>query len=115
MRFSGAKIKRKVVNPALRDMVARATRAPVRKLFGIGGVDAGYGPKAPGTLLTEAGRYFAEQPRTSSAIVAKAAGACTAEFADAQPADAKPPSSPKAQSAKRKALMFPVDLSVGID
>ena len=59
MRLSGAKIKRKVVDP-LRDMVARATRAPVRKLFGIGGVDAGYGPKAPGTLLTEAGRYFAE-------------------------------------------------------
>ena len=111
MWLSGAKIERKVVDLALRDMVARVTRAPVRKLFGIGGVDAGYGPKAPGTLLTKAGRYFAEQPRARYAIVAKAAGACTAELADAQPADTKPPASPKAQGA----LALPVDLSVGID
>ena len=87
MWLSGAKIERKVVDLALRDMVARVTRAPVRKLFGIGGVDAGYGPKASGTLLTKAGRYFAEQPRARYAIVAKAAGACTAELADTQPAD----------------------------
>ena len=47
MQLSGARTKREVVNRALRELVARATRPSVRELFGIGGVPADYDPKAP--------------------------------------------------------------------
>ena len=47
MQLSGARTKREVVNRALRELVARATRPSVRELFGIGGVQADYDPKAP--------------------------------------------------------------------
>ena len=46
-QLSGARTKREVVNRALRELVARATRPSVRELFGIGGVQADYDPKAP--------------------------------------------------------------------
>ena len=46
-QLSGARTKREVVNRALRELVAHATRPSVRELFGIGGVQADYDPKAP--------------------------------------------------------------------
>lgn len=56
MQLSGARTKREVVDRALREMVARATRPSVRELFGIGGVDAGYDPKAPWATGSDAGQ-----------------------------------------------------------
>lgn len=63
MQLSGARSKREVVDRALREMVARATRPSVRELFGIGGVDPDYDPKAPWARGAEAGLNRIEQPR----------------------------------------------------
>ena len=63
MRLSGARTKREVVDRALRELVARATRPSVRELFGIGGVDLDYDPKAPWARGAEAGQSRVEQPR----------------------------------------------------
>lgn len=63
MRLSGARTKREVVDRALREMVARARRPSIRELFGIGGVDPDYDPKAPGARGHEVGQFRVEQPR----------------------------------------------------
>ena len=63
IKLSGAKTKREVVDRALREMVARARRPSVRVLFGIGGVDADYDPKAPWARGAEVGLNRVEQPR----------------------------------------------------
>ena len=65
MRLSGARTKREVVDRALREMVARATRPSVRELFGIGGVDPDYDPKAPWARGAEVGKNRVEQPRAT--------------------------------------------------
>ena len=46
IQLSGARSKREVVDRALREMVARAKRPRMRDLFGIGGFDPAYDPKA---------------------------------------------------------------------
>lgn len=56
MQLSGARTKREVVDRALRELVARATRPSVRELFGIGGVQADYDPKAPWATGPDSGR-----------------------------------------------------------
>ena len=56
MQLSGARTKREVVDRALREMVVRATRPSVRELFGIGGVDPNYDPKAPWAGGIDAGQ-----------------------------------------------------------
>ena len=56
MHLSGARTKREVVDRALRELVARATRPSVRELFGIGGVQADYDPKAPWASASDAGQ-----------------------------------------------------------
>ncbi|MGB4115270.1 MAG: type II toxin-antitoxin system VapB family antitoxin [Polaromonas sp.] len=56
MQLSGARTKREVVDRALRELVARATRPSVRELFGIGGVEANYDPKAPWATGSDAGQ-----------------------------------------------------------
>jgi hypothetical protein len=71
MRLSGARTKREVVDRALREMVARAQRPSVRELFGIGGVDPDYDPKAPGARGSEVGQNRVEQPRANYQVVAK--------------------------------------------
>ncbi|HXC58423.1 MAG TPA: type II toxin-antitoxin system VapB family antitoxin [Steroidobacteraceae bacterium] len=63
MKLSGARTKREVVDRALREMVARARRPSIRELFGIGGIDPDYDPKAPWARGTEVGRNRVEQPR----------------------------------------------------
>jgi len=63
MRITGARTKREVVDRALREMVARAHRPSVRELFGIGGVDPDYDPKAPWARGDEVGQYRVEEPR----------------------------------------------------
>ena len=63
MRITGARTKREVVDRALREMVARAHRPSVRELFGIGGVDPDYDPKAPWARGNEVGQYRVEEPR----------------------------------------------------
>jgi Arc/MetJ family transcription regulator len=73
MRLSGARTKREVVDRALREMVARATRPFVRELFGIGGVDLDYDPKAPWARGAEVGQNRVEQPRATYPVVAKPA------------------------------------------
>ena len=65
MRLSGARTKREVVDRALREMVARARRPSIRELFGIGGVDPDYDPKAPWSRDVEVGQFRVEQPRAS--------------------------------------------------
>ena len=65
MRLSGARTKREVVDRALREMVARATRPSVRELFGIGGVDPDYDPKAPWARGAEVGQNRVEQTRAT--------------------------------------------------
>ena len=65
MRLSGARTKREVVDRALRELVARASRPSVRELFGIGGVDPDYDPKAPWARGKQAGQNRVEQPRAS--------------------------------------------------
>ena len=56
MQLSGARTKREVVDRALRELVARATRPSVRELFGIGGVEASYDPKAPWATGPDSGQ-----------------------------------------------------------
>ncbi|MES2361225.1 MAG: type II toxin-antitoxin system VapB family antitoxin [Pseudomonadota bacterium] len=63
MLLSGARTKREVVDRALREMVARAKRPSVRELFGIGGVDPDYDPKAPWARGSEAGQNRVEPAR----------------------------------------------------
>ena len=65
MRLSGARTKREVVDRALRELVARASRPSVRELFGIGGVDPDYDPKAPWARGAQVGQNRVEQPRAS--------------------------------------------------
>ncbi len=93
MRLSGARTKREVVDRALREMVARAKRPSVRELFGIGGVEMAYDPKAPGASAHEAGRYRVEEPRATYAAQAKTAkkkvAAVSAEKAPASARRAK--------------------------
>ncbi|MBA2672572.1 type II toxin-antitoxin system VapB family antitoxin [Ramlibacter sp.] len=59
MQLSGARTKREVVDRALRDMVARAKRPRMRDLWGIGGIDPDYDPKARSP--EEFGKYRVEQ------------------------------------------------------
>ena len=73
MRLSGARTKREVVDRALREMVARATRPSVRELFGIGGVDPDYDPKAPWARGAEVGQNRVEQPRATYQAATKPA------------------------------------------
>lgn len=63
MKLSGARTKREVVDRALREMVARAKRPSISELFGIGGLDPDYDPKAPGARGGEVGLNRVEQPR----------------------------------------------------
>jgi hypothetical protein len=63
MRLSGARTKREAVDRALREMVARAKRPSITALFGIGGVDADYDPKAPAARGIEVGQFRVEEPR----------------------------------------------------
>ena len=96
MRLSGARSKREVVDRALRELVARATRPSIRELFGIGGVDPDYDPKAPSARGDEVGQFRVEQPRAvyPAAAQAKAAAAKTRVRAPArepEPARAKKP------------------------
>ena len=59
MKVSGARTKREVVDRALRDLVARAKRTRFRDVWGMGGIDPDYDPKAsPGDPL---GQYRVEQ------------------------------------------------------
>lgn len=67
MKLSGARTKREVVDRALREMVARAKRPSIRELFGIGGIDPDYDPKAPWARGDEVGQYRVEQPRATYA------------------------------------------------
>lgn len=69
MRLSGARTKREVVDRALREMVARAKRPSIRELFGIGGVDPDYDPKAPWARGDEVGQFRVEQPRATYVAV----------------------------------------------
>jgi hypothetical protein len=62
MKVSGARTKREVVDRALRDMVARATRPRIRDIWGMAGPETfwpDYDPKAgPGEAP---GKYRVEQ------------------------------------------------------
>ncbi len=71
MRLSGARTKREVVDRALRQMVVRATRPSVRELFGIGGVDIDYDPKAPWARGAEVGQNRVEQARAIYQVAVK--------------------------------------------
>lgn len=62
MKLSGARTKREVVDRALREMVARATRPSFRDFTGIGGIDPDYDPKAPWARGDEVGQFRVEQP-----------------------------------------------------
>jgi len=73
MQLSGARTKREVVDRALREMVARAKRPSIGELFGIGGVDPDYDPKAPGARGAEVGQNRVEQPRATYAAKAPTA------------------------------------------
>ena len=87
MRLSGARTKREVVDRALREMVARASRPSVRELFGIGGVDPEYDPKAPWARGAEVGQNRVEQPRaTYQALVAQIADKSAAQTGASKPA-----------------------------
>ena len=86
MRLSGARTKREVVDRALREMVARASRPSVRVLFGIGGVDAAYDPKIPwANTPGEIGQFRVEEPR--------------AHFARSQPPAEKSASAPDSSAS----------------
>ena len=103
MRLSGARSKREVVDRALRELVARATRPSIRELFGIGGVDPDYDPKAPWARGDEVGQFRAEQPRAvyPAAAQAKAAAAKVRARAPA-PAPAKKPVGPAKRARPKK-------------
>ena len=72
MRLSGARSKREVVDRALRELVARARRPSIRELFGIGGVDPDYDPKAPWARGDAVGQFRVEQPRAVYPVAAQA-------------------------------------------
>ena len=72
MRLTGARSKRELVDRALRELVARASRPSIRDLFGIGGVDPDYDPKAVSATGEQVGQFRVEQPRATHA--AKAPG-----------------------------------------
>ena len=91
MRLSGARTKREVVDRALREMVARARRPSIRELFGIGGVDPDYDPKAPWARGHEVGQFRVEQPR---AIYPAAAAPSEAMQAAAQAPLSEPVKTP---------------------
>ncbi len=92
MKVSGARTKREVVDRALREMVARARRPSVRELFGIGGIDPDYDPKAPWARGDEVGQFRVEQPRAAYAVKAAATRAAPASRkATAKPAKARKP------------------------
>ncbi|WP_395059664.1 type II toxin-antitoxin system VapB family antitoxin [Polaromonas sp.] len=88
MRLSGARTKREVVDRALREMVARATRPSVRELFGIGGVDPEYDPKAPWARGAEVGQNRVEQPRATYQAPARPAAKSPARPARSKKTDA---------------------------
>jgi len=67
MKLSGSRTKREVVDRALREMVARATRPSFHELRGIGGIDPDYDPKAPWARGNEVGQFRVEQARASYA------------------------------------------------
>lgn len=93
MKLSGARTKREVVDRALRDMVARARRPSIRDLFGIGGVDPDYDPKAPWARGGEAAQYRVEEPRAIYAVKKMAAPAparAPRKAGKARPAPGKP-------------------------
>lgn len=72
MHLTGARTKREVVDRALREMVARAKRPSIRELFGIGGVDPDYDPKAPWVPAEGVGRFRVEQSRAPYPVTAPA-------------------------------------------
>ncbi len=74
MRLSGARTKREVVDRALREMVARAIRPSIRELFGIGGVEPDYDPKAPWAHNQHSAQYRVEEPRGTYATPSRPAG-----------------------------------------
>lgn len=55
MRLTGSRSKQEVVNRALRELVSRASRPSVRQIFGIGGVEPNYDPKATCFVAARAG------------------------------------------------------------
>lgn len=89
MRLSGARTKREVVDRALREMVARASRPSVRELFGIGGVDPDYDPKAPAARGVQAGQYRVEQARALYQVAVKPVARKPVAKKSAKPARAK--------------------------
>ena len=72
IKLSGARTKREVVDRALREMVERFKRPSIRQLFGIGGVEPDYDPKAPGARGLAVGQFRVEQARAHYAVAAKA-------------------------------------------
>lgn len=67
MRLTGARTKRELVDRALREPVACANRPSIRELFGIGGVDPAYDPKAVWATGEQIGQFRVEQPKTAHA------------------------------------------------
>jgi Arc/MetJ family transcription regulator len=65
MKLSGSRTKREVVDRALREMVARATRPSFHELRGINGIDPDYDPKAPWARGSEVGQFRVEQARAA--------------------------------------------------
>ncbi len=103
MKLSGAKTKREVVDRALREMVARAKRPSIRELFGIGGVDPDYDPKAPWARGEEVGQFRVEQARAVYAVKAPASKAPKTPTAEKKVAKAEVAGKPKSSSgASRK-------------
>jgi hypothetical protein len=100
MRLSGARTKREVVDRALREMVARATRPSIRELFGIGGVESGYDPKAPWAHGQQSDQFRVEEPRAAYGV-RPAASRSTA------PREGTPARVPPPKSAGRKAVADP--------
>ncbi|MES2282707.1 MAG: type II toxin-antitoxin system VapB family antitoxin [Pseudomonadota bacterium] len=80
MRLSGARTKREVVDRALREMVARASRPSIRELFGTGGIDPDYDHKAargagPWVRVEEPRAVYAAPAPVKKAAAAKEAKA----------------------------------------
>jgi hypothetical protein len=73
MKVSGARTKREAVDRALRDLVARAKRTRFRDVWGMGGIDPDYDPKAaPGE---PPGQYRVEQGLASYKVAPAPPGA----------------------------------------
>ena len=72
IKLSGARTKREVVDRALREMVKRFKRPSVRQLFGIGGVEPDYDPKAPDARGVAVGQFRVEQATAHCTVAAKA-------------------------------------------